>query len=89
MGTLEGLNQANHFPRVVAFEPTQSSLFTAGKGGPHRVEGIGVGFYFPFLDASRAHHFVAIDQEKAFDMCIASSQAWDFLWCINRHECCG
>ena len=26
-------------------------------------------FYFPFLDASRAHYFVAIDQEKVFDMC--------------------
>ena len=68
-GTLEGLNQANHFPRVVAIEPTQSSLLTAGKGGPHCVEGIGVGFYFPFLDASWAHYFVAIDQEKVFDMC--------------------
>ena len=69
MGTVERRNQANHFPRVIAFEPTQSPLLAASKGGPHRVEGIGVGFYFAFLDASRAHQFVAIDQEKSFDVC--------------------
>jgi cysteine synthase A len=69
MGTLEGLNQANHFPRVVAFETTQSPLLTTGKGGSHRVEGIVVGFYPPFLDSSQVQHFIAIDQEKAFDMC--------------------
>ena len=49
-------------------EPSQSPLLTTGRGGPHRVEGIGVGFYPPFLDDQKVDDILAIDQDEAFEM---------------------
>ena len=47
----------------------QSPFHTTGKGGPHHVEGIGVGFEPPFLDRSKLKEIRAIDQEQPFKMC--------------------
>jgi len=68
MGTLNGLNKSNIYPQTVALEPLQSPLLTEGTGGPHKVEGIGVGFYPPFLDKKRVDKFMAVDQDEAFAM---------------------
>ena len=68
MGTLKGLNASGLFPKTVALEPSQSPLLTTGRGGPHRVEGIGVGFYPPFLDDQKVDAILAIDQDEAFEM---------------------
>ena len=68
MGTLNGLNKSLIYPKAVALEPLQSPFLTTGKGGSHKVEGIGVGFYPPFLDAKRINECMSIDQEKAFEM---------------------
>ena len=69
MGAADGLRAAGANPAIVALEPLQSPLLTTGKGGPHRVEGIGVGFVPPFLDRSQIESVRAIDQERAFEMC--------------------
>ena len=69
MGAADGLRAAGANPAVIALEPLQSPLLTTGKGGPHRVEGIGVGFVPPFLDRSQIKEIRAIDQERAFEMC--------------------
>jgi cysteine synthase A len=69
MGAADGLSKEGAVPRVVALEPLQSPLLTTGKGGAHRVEGIGVGFEPPFLDRAKVDDIRAIDQEMAFDMC--------------------
>lgn len=69
MGAADGLGNAASHLKIVALEPLQSPLLTTGKGGPHRIEGIGVGFEPPFLDRSRLHDVRVLDQEKAFDMC--------------------
>ena len=68
MGTLYGLNESGLSPKTVALEPLQSPLLTKGKGGSHKVEGIGVGFYPPFLDKQKIDEFLAIDQVEAFEM---------------------
>ena len=68
MGAVDGLEQAGMNPDVVALEPAQSPLLTTGVGGPHRVEGIGVGFEPPFLDRSRCREIRAIDQDDAMAM---------------------
>ena len=57
------------FPQIYAFEPLQSPLLTTGKGGPHKGEGIGVGFEPPFLQRDRLAGIRAIGQEDAFAMC--------------------
>ena len=50
-------------------EPLQSPFLTTGKGGPHLIEGIGVGFEPPFLDQSKLKEIRVIDQEQASKMC--------------------
>ena len=69
MGTTDGLEKAGVLPNVIALEPLQSPLLTTGKGGPHKVEGVGVGFEPPFLDRERVCDIRAIDQAAAFNMC--------------------
>ena len=69
MGTADGLSKEGIAPKVIALEPLQSPLLTTGKGGAHRVEGIGVGFEPPFLDRDKVDDIRAIDQEHAFEMC--------------------
>jgi cysteine synthase A len=69
MGTADGLRAVGADPAVIALEPLQSPLLTTGEGGPHRVEGIGVGFEPPFLDRSQLQDIRAIDEEQAFAMC--------------------
>lgn len=69
MGAVDGLSREGFEPKVIALEPKQSPLLTMGKGGAHRVEGIGVGFEPPFLDRHRLAEIRAIDQDQAFAMC--------------------
>ena len=67
MGTWQGLDNTDI--KLVAFEPIQSPFLSTGKGGPHKVEGIGVGFEPPFLDRNALTEIRCIDQEDAFKMC--------------------
>jgi cysteine synthase A len=69
MGALDGQGSAGVHPEAIAFEPAQSPFLTTGHGGPHRVEGTGVGFEPPFLDRSRLREARTVNQECAFDMC--------------------
>ena len=65
MGANDGLEQVGVVCDVVALEPAQSPLLTTGVGGPHRVEGIGVGFAPPFLDRGRCREIRTVDQDDA------------------------
>jgi len=69
MGTFDGMIELQSNIDLIALEPTQSPFLTKGFGGPHKVEGIGVGFEPPFLDRSKITEIRAIDQVKAFNMC--------------------
>jgi len=76
MGAADGLAAAGAMPGVIALEPLQSPLLTTGRGGPHRVEGIGVGFAPPFLDRDRLTDVVAVDQDRGFAMCRRLARAF-------------
>ena len=52
MGAVNGLDGKGVHPDVIALEPAQSPLLTTGVGGPHRVEGIGVGFCLLYTSPS-------------------------------------
>ena len=69
MGALDGIDATGHRPDAVALEPTESPLLTTGTGGPHRVEGIAVGFVPPFLDRDRVTDVRTVDQADAMAMC--------------------
>jgi len=49
MGVSRALKAGNCKARIVALEPASSPTLSTGKGGPHRVEGIGAGFWPPHL----------------------------------------
>jgi len=68
MGAVDGLHEAGVGCDVVALEPAQSALLTTGVGGPHRVEGIGVGFEPPFLDRERCREIRTVDERDAMTM---------------------
>ena len=68
-GTAKGLHQAGHQPDLVGLEPLQSPFLTTGEGGPHRIEGIGLGFTPPFLDLDQCSEIRAVDENDAFQMC--------------------
>jgi cysteine synthase A len=68
MGTADGLQQAGHHCDVIALEPAQSPLLTTGMGGPHRIEGIGVGFEPPFLRRERCREIRTVDENDAMAM---------------------
>lgn len=69
MGAVAGLESRGVVPDVVALEPAQSPRLTTGAGGPHRVEGIGVGFEPPFLDRARCTEIRTVDESTAMAMC--------------------
>ena len=69
MGAVNGLDGKGVHPDVIALEPAQSPLLTTGVGGPHRVEGIGVGFEPPFLDRERCTEIRTVDETAAMEMC--------------------
>jgi len=66
-GMLAGVSQAlkPSGTRIVALEPATSPVLTAGYGGPHRVEGMGVGFLPPHLTADVYDEARAIDEGEA------------------------
>jgi cysteine synthase A len=68
MGAVVGLDHADVTADVVALEPAQSPFLTTGVGGPHRVEGVGVGFEPPFLNRDRCADIRAVDENEAMVM---------------------
>jgi cysteine synthase A len=63
MGVARALRAAGCHARIVALEPATSPLLTAGKGGPHRVEGTAPGFWPPHLTKDGYDEARAIDEE--------------------------
>jgi len=65
MGVSRALKEGGCAARIVALEPASSPVLTQGKGGAHRVEGIGVGFVPPHLDPNYYDEVRAIDEGAA------------------------
>ncbi len=65
VGVSRALKAGGSRARIVALEPSGSPMLTAGRGGPHRVEGTAPGFVPPHLDRSDYDEARAIDEEEA------------------------
>ena len=68
MGVARALRQANGAARIVALEPATSAVISTGKAGGHHVEGIGIGFAPPLLDAALYDEARGIDEGAARHM---------------------
>ncbi len=67
-GVASVLRAAASSTRIVALEPASTPVLSGGKGGSHRVEGIGIGFVPPLFDRSLCGDVRAIDEEEAREM---------------------
>jgi len=54
--------------RIVVVEPAESSVLLGGQPGPHKIEGIGIGYTPPLWDPTLVDDIVAVKTEDAKDM---------------------
>jgi cysteine synthase A len=59
-----------HKPRVriVAVEPAESPVLLGGQPGPHKIEGVGIGYTPPLWDPALVDEVLAVGTEEAKDM---------------------
>ena len=65
-GTGEYLKSQNPDVKVVAVEPAGSPVLSKGKGGPHKIQGIGAGFVPEVLNTDVYDEVIAVENEDAF-----------------------
>src|SRR5437867_11166003 len=51
--------------RIVVVEPAESSVLLGGRAGPHKIEGIGIGYKPPLWDPTLVDEIVAVRTEDA------------------------
>ncbi len=63
--------------RVVAVEPAESAVLSGGAPGPHKIEGVGIGYAPPLWDPSMVDEIVAVptDEAKAMARRLAREEA--------------
>jgi len=65
MGVAQAFREANARTRIVALEPATTPVISTGKAGTHHVEGIGIGFLPPLLNAQYYDEARGIDETEA------------------------
>ena len=69
-GTISGigkyLKEQNPNVKVVAVEPASSPVLSTGKGGAHKIQGIGAGFVPDTLDTKIYDEIITVENEDAF-----------------------
>ena len=70
-GTISGigkyLKEQNPNVKVVAVEPASSPVLSTGKGGAHKIQGIGAGFVPEVLNTEIYDEIIRVENEDAFD----------------------
>ena len=69
-GTLTGvgeyLKSQNPDVKIVALEPASSPVLSTGKGGPHKIQGIGAGFVPDVLNTNVYDEIFTVENDDAF-----------------------
>jgi len=70
-GTITGAGEVlkNHFKdiKIYAVEPEGSPVLSGGKGGPHKIQGIGAGFVPKILDTDIYDEVLRVTNEQSFE----------------------
>lgn len=66
-GTGEYLKAQNPQVKIVAVEPSASPVLSEGKGGPHKIQGIGAGFVPDTLNTRIYDEIIPVSNEDAFE----------------------
>jgi cysteine synthase len=64
-GTATVLKHYNPNIKVIAVEPGESAVLSGGQPGPHKIEGIGIGYTPPLWDPSLVDEIVPVKTEDA------------------------
>jgi cysteine synthase A len=67
-GVAAVLKRHNPNVRIVVVEPAESSVLRGGAPGPHKIEGIGIGYTPPLWDPSVVDEIVAVETDDAKEM---------------------
>lgn len=65
-GVGEYLKSQNPDVKIVAVEPATSPVLSTGKGGPHKIQGIGAGFVPQVLNTDVYDEIITVENEDAF-----------------------
>lgn len=65
-GTGEYLKSQNPDVKIVAVEPAGSPVLSEGKGGPHKIQGIGAGFVPDVLNTDIYDEIIKVENDDAF-----------------------
>ncbi|HKC62557.1 MAG TPA: pyridoxal-phosphate dependent enzyme, partial [Pyrinomonadaceae bacterium] len=54
--------------RIVAVEPAESSVLLGGQPGPHKIEGVGIGYIPPLWEPTLVDEIIAVRTDEAMAM---------------------
>ena len=78
-GTGKYLKSQKPEVKVIAVEPETSPVLSAGKAGPHKIQGIGAGFVPDVLDTKVYDEVIPVSNEDAFETGKAVGKSEGFL----------
>ncbi|MCE9620056.1 MAG: cysteine synthase family protein [Planctomycetes bacterium] len=67
-GVAEVLKRHNPRVKIVAVEPAESSVLLGGQAGPHKIEGVGIGYTPPLWDPTLVDEIIPIKTADAKEM---------------------
>lgn len=67
-GVAEALKRHDPRVRIVAVEPAESAVLSGGPPGPHKIEGVGIGYTPPLYEPSLVDEIVAVPTAEAKQM---------------------
>lgn len=67
-GVATVLKRHNPDVKIIAVEPAESSVLLGGQPGPHKIEGVGIGYVPPLWEPSLVDEIIAIPTAAAKDM---------------------
>jgi len=62
------LKRYNSKLEMIVVEPGESAVLAGGQAGPHRIEGVGIGFTPPLWDPDLMDDIVAVKTDEAKEM---------------------
>jgi cysteine synthase A len=69
-GIGEGLRRHNEQVKIVAVEPSESSVLSGGKPGAHKIDGVGAGFVVPLWEEGIADQIEQVSTDEATAMAL-------------------